>query len=162
PPSRPSWSRSRSRSSWPRVRGAPKPPRRRRPRSRSSSSGARTRSGTGSWRASPGPAGTGPGGAQVRGPRSPGRGWGRFREAWPRISRVAVLYSSEQVSKLALSVQRRVAPKVGITLLPYDARTLAELPAALAAITRERADGLFVFDTQINTTHFSLISEFAT
>jgi ABC-type uncharacterized transport system substrate-binding protein len=84
-----------------------------------------------------------------------------FKEAVPRISRVAVLYSSEQVSQLDLSVQRRVAPTLGMTLLPYDVKTLNELPAALGAITRERADGLFVFDTQINTTHFSLISDFA-
>jgi putative tryptophan/tyrosine transport system substrate-binding protein len=96
------------------------------------------------------------------GPEIAGKGLELFKEAVPRISRVAVLYSSEQFYDPSVRIQRRVAPKVGITLLPHDARTLAELPAALAAITRERADGLFVFDTQINTTHFSLISEFAT
>ena len=84
-----------------------------------------------------------------------------FKEAVPRISRVAVLYSSENLYDPYVRVQRRVAPKLGMTLLPHDARTLAELTAALAAITRERADGLFLFGSAINSEHFNLILEFA-
>ena len=58
-------------------------------------------------------------------------------------------------------VQRNAAPKLGITLLPHDARTRAELTAALGALNRERADGLFLFGSDINGKHFDLILEFA-
>jgi putative tryptophan/tyrosine transport system substrate-binding protein len=88
-----------------------------------------------------------------------GKGLELFKEAVPWISRVAVLYSSERLYDPSVSVQWRVAPKLGITLLPHDARTRAELQAALAAITRERADGLFLFGSDKDT---SLIFEFAT
>ena len=81
------------------------------------------------------------------GPEIAGKGLELLKEAVPRISRVAVLYSSEQLFDPAVGVQRSVAPKLGITLLPHDVKTLNELTAALAAITRERADGLFVFNS---------------
>jgi putative ABC transport system substrate-binding protein len=84
-----------------------------------------------------------------------------FKEAVPRISRVAVLYSSDQNYGPLVRVQQGVAPKLGITLLPHDANTLAELTAALAAITQEGADGLFLFGSQISSKHFNLILEFA-
>ena len=89
-----------------------------------------------------------------------GKGLELFKEAVPRISRVAVLYSSEQIYDLVLRVQRSVASKLGMTLLPHEAAgTLAELTAALAALTRERADGLFVLGSD---KHTPLILEFAT
>ena len=47
------------------------------------------------------------------GPDIAGKGLELFKEAVPGISRVAVLYSSVQTSGLALSVQRRMAPKPG-------------------------------------------------
>jgi ABC-type uncharacterized transport system substrate-binding protein len=94
------------------------------------------------------------------GPEIAGKGLELFKEAVPRISRVAVLYSSDQDDPW-VRVQRRAAPKLGMTLLPHDARTLGDLTAALAAITRERADGLFLFGNFINSKHFDLISEFA-
>jgi putative ABC transport system substrate-binding protein len=93
------------------------------------------------------------------GPEIAGKGLELFKEAVPRISRVAVLYSSEQLYDPSVHVQRRAAPKLGITLLPHNARTLGELTAALAAITRERADGLFLFGSDQRT---PLILEFAT
>ena len=82
-----------------------------------------------------------------------------FKEAVPRISRVAVL--SDQTSGPAVDVLRGVAPKLEITLLPHDVKTLAELTAALVAITQERADGLFPFNTPIIGTHSNLILEYA-
>jgi putative tryptophan/tyrosine transport system substrate-binding protein len=48
-----------------------------------------------------------------------------------------------------------------VTLLPFDAKTLDELNAALAAIPRERANGLFVFPNFINGKHWQLIRDFA-
>jgi len=55
-----------------------------------------------------------------------------------------------------------VAPKLGITLLLHDdAQTVAELTATLAAITGERAHGVFVFGTAINNNEADRILEFA-
>jgi putative tryptophan/tyrosine transport system substrate-binding protein len=96
------------------------------------------------------------------GPEIHGKGLELLKEAMPRISRVAVLWnSSEIVQGPAVRVQQRVAPKLGITLLPHDTKTLDELTAALATITRERADGLYVFGNFINSKHSDLILAFA-
>jgi putative ABC transport system substrate-binding protein len=84
-----------------------------------------------------------------------------FKEAVPPISRVAVLGASG-TSGPRVRVLRRVAPKIGITLLLHDdAKTVAELTATLAAITGERAHGLFVFGTAINNHEDQRILEFA-
>jgi hypothetical protein len=49
-----------------------------------------------------------------------------------------------------VDVLRKGAPKLGTTLLPHDTKTLDERTAALAAITLEHANGLFVFPGFIN------------
>jgi putative tryptophan/tyrosine transport system substrate-binding protein len=96
------------------------------------------------------------------GPEIAGKGLELLKEAVPRISRVAVLWDSSGIAHgPSVGVQRRVAPKLGITLLPHDAKTLDELTAALAAISRERADGLYVFGNFINGKHENVILEFA-
>ena len=91
-----------------------------------------------------------------------GKGLELLKEAVPRISRVAVLYSSDSLVDPAVRVQRSVAPKLGVTLLPHDVNALNELTAALAAITQERADALFLLNSQIIGKYFELILEFAT
>ena len=84
-----------------------------------------------------------------------------FKEAVPRISRVAVLGVSGG-SAPRVRVLRRVAPKLGITLLLHDdTKTVAELTATLAAIPRDRAHGLFVFGTSMNNHEDQRILEFA-
>jgi putative ABC transport system substrate-binding protein len=84
-----------------------------------------------------------------------------FKDAVPRISRVAVVGASGTF-ELPTSVLRRVAPKLGITLLLHDdVQTLAELTATLAAIRRDRAHGLFVFGSSINNQGSERILEFA-
>jgi putative ABC transport system substrate-binding protein len=96
------------------------------------------------------------------GPDIAGKAFELFKEAVPRISRVAVLWDSSGLAdRLSVGVQQSVAPKLGITLLPHDVKTLAELTAALAAITLERADGLYVFSNLINSKHSDLILQFA-
>jgi len=92
------------------------------------------------------------------GPEIAGKALGLFKEAVPRISRVAVL--SDQTYGPAVDVLRRVAPKLAITLLLHDVKTLAELTAALVTITQERADGLFPFNSSI-IGYSDLILEFA-
>jgi putative ABC transport system substrate-binding protein len=84
-----------------------------------------------------------------------------FKEAVPRISRVAVLGASGGFGP-RVRVLRSVAPKLGITLLLHDdAQTVAELTATLAAITGERAHGLFVFGSSMNNHEDQRILEFA-
>jgi ABC-type uncharacterized transport system substrate-binding protein len=93
------------------------------------------------------------------GPEIAGKALELFKEAVPRISRVAVLYTGQLLFDPSVRVQRRVAPKLGVTLLPHGVNTLNELTAALAAIPRERANGLFLFGNDKRT---PLILEFAT
>jgi putative ABC transport system substrate-binding protein len=96
------------------------------------------------------------------GPEISGKGIELLKEAVPTVSRVAVLWGSSGIHEgLSLENQKVVARKLGLTLLPFDAKTLDELKAALAAIPRERANGLFVFPSFINGKHFDLIIDFA-
>jgi putative ABC transport system substrate-binding protein len=96
------------------------------------------------------------------GPEISGKGIELLKEAVPTVSRVAILWDSSGIHEgLSLENQKMVARKLGLTLLPFDAKTLDELKAALAAIPRERANGLFVFPNFINAKHFELIMDFA-
>ena len=96
------------------------------------------------------------------GPEISGKGIELLKEAVPTVSRVAVLWDSSIIHEgRSLENQKVVARKLGVTLLPFDAKTLDELNAALAAIPRERANGLFVFPNFINGKHWQLIRDFA-
>ena len=96
------------------------------------------------------------------GPEISGKGIELLKEAVPTVSRVAVLWDSSGIHEgLSLENQKVVARKLGVTLLPFDAKTLDELNAALVAIPRERANGLFVFPNFINGKHWQLILDFA-
>jgi ABC-type uncharacterized transport system substrate-binding protein len=96
------------------------------------------------------------------GPELAGKGLELLKEAAPRISRVGVLWDSSGIGLgPSVSVQRSMAPKLGITLLSHEVKALDELRAALAAITRERADGLFVYSSPVNEYNLKLILEFA-
>jgi putative ABC transport system substrate-binding protein len=96
------------------------------------------------------------------GPEISGKGIELLKEAVPTVSRVAVLWDSSGIHEgLSLENQKVVARKLGVALLPFDAKTLDELNAALATIPRERANGLFVFPNFINGKHQQLILDFA-
>jgi len=97
------------------------------------------------------------------GPEISGKGLEFLKEAVPTVSRVAVLWDSSGIHEgLSVENQKVVARKLGVTLRPFDAKTLDELNAALAAIPRERANGLFVFPNFINGKHAQLILDSAT
>jgi putative tryptophan/tyrosine transport system substrate-binding protein len=97
------------------------------------------------------------------GPEISGKGIELLKEAVPTVSRVAVLWDSSVIHEgLSLENQKGVARRLGVTLLSFDAKTLDELNAALAAVPRERANGLFVFPNFINGKHAQLILDFAT
>jgi putative ABC transport system substrate-binding protein len=96
------------------------------------------------------------------GPEISGKGIELLREAVPTVSRVAVLWDSSIIHEgLSLENQKVVARKLGVTPLLFDAKTLDELNAALVAIPRERANGLFIFPNFINGKHSQLILDFA-
>jgi putative tryptophan/tyrosine transport system substrate-binding protein len=96
------------------------------------------------------------------GPEISGKGIELLKEAVPTVSRVAVLWDSSVIHEgPSLENQKIVARKLGVTLLPFDAKTLDELNAALVAIPRERANGLFIFPNFINGKHARLILDFA-
>jgi putative ABC transport system substrate-binding protein len=96
------------------------------------------------------------------GPEISGKGIELLKEAVPTASRVAVLWDSSGIHEgPSLERQKLVARKLGLTLMPFDAKTPDELNAALAAIARERANGLFIFPNFINGKHFQLILDFA-
>jgi putative ABC transport system substrate-binding protein len=96
------------------------------------------------------------------GPEIAGKGLEFLKEAVPKMSRVAVLWDSSVVHEgPAVKVQEGVAQTLGVTLVSHDVKTLDELTAALTAIVRERADGLFVFPNFINGKHEDRILDFA-
>jgi putative tryptophan/tyrosine transport system substrate-binding protein len=97
------------------------------------------------------------------GPEIAGKGLELLKEVAPKMSRLAVLWDSSGIHEgPSVKVQEAVARKLGITLMPHDAKTLDELTAALATIAQERADGLFVFPNFINGKHEDRILDFAT
>ena len=69
-----------------------------------------------------------------------------LKEAVPKVSRVAILSTPGNVA-MANSVREAqgAAQRLGLSLQPRDVRTADDLPAALDAMTRERADALFLF-----------------
>jgi putative tryptophan/tyrosine transport system substrate-binding protein len=96
------------------------------------------------------------------GPEIAGKGLELLKEAAPEIARVAVLWDSSGIHEgPSVKVQEEAARKLGITLLPHDAKTLEELTTALTAITRERADALFGFPNFVNGKHEDRILGFA-
>lgn len=66
-----------------------------------------------------------------------------LKEAVPTISKVLVLtYSADPISPLQVRAMQDVAPKLGLTLLVHDIRSLNEIPAAFALAVRQGADAM--------------------
>ena len=97
---------------------------------------------------------------------SPGAGfWPKavqlLKEAVPRVSRVALLWSGDTVESGALTELRAAASALGITVLSAEARGPNEVPVALAAILQQGPDGLYVTPNAANTRQRKLIVDFA-
>jgi len=84
-----------------------------------------------------------------------------LKEAFPRISRVAVVLDS--TGRVDPSPLQNAARALGITLLLSDETVKPEeFRSAFAAMTRENADALYAPQTPINVRHRNLIVELAT
>jgi putative tryptophan/tyrosine transport system substrate-binding protein len=86
-----------------------------------------------------------------------------LKEAFPRVTRVAVLWNPDNpVWPPVLKRLQAAAPVLGVTIQPLSVRDLRELEAAFAAATKEKAGALLVFREQIFTLHRQQIVNFVT
>jgi ABC-type uncharacterized transport system substrate-binding protein len=86
-----------------------------------------------------------------------------LKEAAPTISRLALLWggSSQPGEAGALTDAQAAAPALGIAVLSAEAHQPSEIPNALDAILRQRADGFFALPNSTNTSQLQLIVDFA-
>jgi putative ABC transport system substrate-binding protein len=71
---------------------------------------------------------------------------GLLKEAFPKITRVAVLWNSAiPPAEVALKELTNAAPMLGLELQLMEVKGAPGLPDVLASLKRERADALFVF-----------------
>jgi ABC-type uncharacterized transport system substrate-binding protein len=80
------------------------------------------------------------------GPELAGKRLGLLREAFPRVSRVAVLWHdvSNPYTTSQLAELRAAAARLGVLLQPVELRTAADLERAFAVIGEQRAEALVV------------------
>jgi putative ABC transport system substrate-binding protein len=86
-----------------------------------------------------------------------------LKEAAPNVSRVALLWGGVTAlgEERVLSEIRAAAPALGIIVLSAEARGPNEVPGALAAILRQRPDGLYATPSSTNTKQRKWIIDFA-
>jgi putative ABC transport system substrate-binding protein len=91
-----------------------------------------------------------------------GKGLQLLKEAVPSVSRAAVLRNELNRSHAeVMKATQAAATTLGVTLQPLDVRTREDLPAALEAITRQRADALLVLPDPVTLAHRKPILDFA-
>lgn len=83
-----------------------------------------------------------------------------LKEAFPRISRVAVLHNSADTSnQLQLKMSLEAAKVLGVTLVPIGMQRPEDLDPAFATVTKHHADAIFVMENPANfTTRKPLVS----
>jgi len=85
-----------------------------------------------------------------------------LKELLPNARRVAVLWNPSNQSKITEWKDTQIAAQsVGLTLLPFDAQTVAELDRAFAAIKREQPDAMLAFSESFTLAFRQQIGEFA-
>ena len=76
-----------------------------------------------------------------------------LKEAFPKISRVAVVYNPADTSnQLQLKVSLEAAKVLGVTLVPIGVQRREDLEPAFATATKERTDAIFVMENPLNFT----------
>jgi putative tryptophan/tyrosine transport system substrate-binding protein len=86
-----------------------------------------------------------------------------FKEAVPKLARVAVLY--DPATPVNVHAVKKVLPvaarALGLTLRPWEVRTADNFERVFAALNKERPDGLYVLGTAIMTANQKRIVGFA-
>src|SRR5262249_21114177 len=73
-----------------------------------------------------------------------------LKQAVPGINRVAFLYNPDDPGpSLALKLCQVAAPALGVKLFPVTIQRPAEIDQALALVTKERPDALFVYPDSV-------------
>ena len=91
-----------------------------------------------------------------------GKRLGLFKEAVPKLSRVAAIYaSSADLQVRHLTEMQRAARVLNVTLVPVKVDRLDDFPQAFAAIVRAHVDGLITADSGLNYAYRSQIADFA-
>jgi putative ABC transport system substrate-binding protein len=87
---------------------------------------------------------------------------GLLREISPTLRRVAALWSStDPVGVTALRQLDDSAPRLGVTVKPFDVRTLDDFDHVFRQIEEERFRGLLVVGGPVNVIHRKRIIDFA-
>jgi putative ABC transport system substrate-binding protein len=85
-----------------------------------------------------------------------------FKEAVPKLSRVAAIYAPAiDLQVRHFTEMARAARVLNVTLIPVKVDRLDDFPPAFAAILRERVDGLITADSGLNYSYRSQIADFA-
>jgi putative ABC transport system substrate-binding protein len=85
-----------------------------------------------------------------------------LKEALPRLSKLAVFWRPEHAGhRLSLDDLKAAAPALGITILPLQVKTAADIDQAFATIRNERAGGLMLLGDALLTTHMKRIADLA-
>ena len=83
-----------------------------------------------------------------------------LKEAFPKVSRVAVLWWTEQKAQMLRDMKLAAGP-VRVTLQPLELRAVHDLQPAFSAIMEERADGMITMRNTLTATHRTRIVGFA-
>jgi len=85
------------------------------------------------------------------------------KEAFPKLSRVAVLWSpGYEAAPLQWKETQAAARVLGVTLQSLEVKDPREFPGAFSAMTRKRPDALLTFISPLTTAYRPIIVEFAT
>ena len=84
-----------------------------------------------------------------------------LKDAFPKVTRVAVLSSSSDFNVLLVENIRNAAESLQVTLQPLELRSVDDLGAAFALTKAARADAVIALRNPITATHRARISDFA-
>jgi putative ABC transport system substrate-binding protein len=87
---------------------------------------------------------------------------GILKEAFPTAKRVAVIWNAnDRAMTLRYGEVAKAAPALNVTIEPLEVRSAADIDAALAAMTRERPDAVFVVSDAMTNINRRRILDFA-
>jgi putative ABC transport system substrate-binding protein len=85
-----------------------------------------------------------------------------LREAVPSLSRVAVLWNARDAAMtLTFSGIQAAAPVLGVTVQPLGVQEAKDIDSAIAALTAERPDALFMITDVLTRRHTGQVVDFA-